>query len=65
MLIGVVLLLVPMIYFQHYISQGGDVDLLTLFVPRTPQIDYLGNGEEWIHALKNDTITPFAYSDQL
>lgn len=42
-------------------KQGGDVDLLTL-LPKDSTDRLLGNGEEWIHALKNDTITPFAYS---
>ena len=36
-------------------KQGGDVDLLTL-LPKDSTDRLLGNGEEWIHALKNDSI---------
>ena len=41
--------------------QGGDVDLLTL-KPNDPSDRLMGQGEEWIHALDYDAVTPYGYS---
>ncbi len=38
-------------------SIGCDVDLLTSYSE-----DILGEGEEWIHAVPNDNVTPYGYS---
>lgn len=42
-------------------AERGVVDLLTLS-SKDPTDRLMGMGEEWIHALPNDAITPFGYS---
>lgn len=42
-------------------AERGMVDLLTLS-SKDPTDRLMGMGEEWIHALPNDAITPFGYS---
>lgn len=42
-------------------AEMGEVDLLTLS-SKDPTDRLMGMGEEWIHALPNDAITPFGYS---
>lgn len=42
-------------------AEMGMVDLLTLS-SKAPTDRLMGMGEEWIHALPNDAITPFGYS---
>lgn len=42
-------------------AERGVVDLLTLS-SKAPTDRLMGMGEEWIHALPNDAITPFGYS---
>ena len=42
-------------------AERGMVDLLTLS-SKDPTDRLMGMGEEWIHAMPNDAITPFGYS---
>ncbi len=41
--------------------QGEDVDLLTLMSKESTD-KLMGQGEEWIHALDNDAMSPYGYS---
>lgn len=43
---------------------GYPIDLLTL-QPKNPLDHLMGNGEEWIKAFPNDSLSPFRYSQNI